>query len=418
MPRNLIASDLSIRKVKADDKRRRLSDGDGLYLLLFVKGGSHGWRFDYSIERKRKTISLGTFPDVGLGAARERADQCRELVARGVDPSQVRQDKKRAADQREAIKKAVDAGAPVPGTFRAVAEDWLQHQAARWDDDTKGKIRASFIKDVYPEIGSAPMVAIKARDVLRAILKIEARGAGDMAGRVLQRVKSVFRFAIVHEVIDANPTLDLKSSELLKPRKVKNRAALPESEIGPFLMLLEQYGNRAGGATAANALRFLMLTATRPGDVRGALWSEVSGAMWRISGERMKMGDDYVTSLSRQALAVLENMKPISGMDPLIFPSPFYPGKALSENTLNSAMSRMGYKGLATAHGFRSLFSTVANEHGFDPDVIERQLDHVERNQTRAAYHRAAYTAERAALMQWWADFIDQAVSKYLQSRP
>jgi integrase len=418
MPRNLIASDLSIRKVKSDDKRKRLSDGDGLYLLLFVKGGSHGWRFDYTINRKRKTISLGTFPDVGLGAARERADQCRELVAQGVDPSEARQEKKRAADHHEAVRRAVEAGAPVPGTFRAVAEDWLTHQAARWEADTRDTIRASFVNDVYPEIGHAPMGDIKAKDVLRCILKIEGRGAGDMAGRVLQRVKSVFRFAIVHEVIESNPTLDLKSSELLKPRKVKHRAALPESEMGRFLALLSEYGNQAGGATAANALRFLMLTATRPGDVRGAMWSEISGSTWRIPGGRMKMGEDYVTSLSRQALAVLEDMRPISGMDSLVFPSPFYPGKPLSENTLNSAMARIGYKGIATAHGFRSLFSTVANEHGFDPDVIERQLDHVERNQTRAAYHRAAYTAERAALMQWWADFIDQAAAKFHQSTP
>jgi integrase len=152
-----------------------------------------------------------------------------------------------------------------------------------------------------------------------------------------------------------------------------------------------------------------MLTAVRPGELRGARWAEIDAdeATWRIPAERMKMRAPHVVPLSLQARAVLDAMRPISGARDLVFPSPYYPDKALSENTLNSALARMGFKGIATAHGFRALFSTVANECDHDPDVIERQLAHVERNDVRAAYHRSTYLTGRAELMQWWADYID-----------
>lgn len=406
MPRNLITSDLSIRTVKSGDARKRLSDGDGLYLLLFVKGGAHGWRLDYTMAGKRKTLSLGTFPDVGLAAARRKADEARALVADGIDPSDVRKEAKR-----------IERTPPVEAnTFKAVAMAWLDHQAARWEPDTRKNILASLENDVFGALGAKPIATLKARDVLDVILKIEKRGAGDMAGRVLQRVKSVFRFAIVTGLIDTNPTLDLKPMELLKPRRVQHRAALPEAELPEFLASLSAYD---GNSTTAMAIRFMMLTAARPGEVRGAEWAEITGNLWRIPAERMKMSTEHVIPLSVQALAVLEEMKPHSSMDTLVFPSPYYPGKSLSENTMNSALARMGYKGIATAHGFRALFSTVANEAGWDGDVIERQLAHVQQNQTRAAYHRSTYMAERAKLVQWWADFIDsKREPKSHQCRP
>ena len=152
-----------------------------------------------------------------------------------------------------------------------------------------------------------------------------------------------------------------------------------------------------------------MLTAVRPGELRGARWSEIDAeaAVWRIPGERMKMKTPHTVPLSRQALEVIERQRTLSGGGELVFPSPFYPDKPLSENTLNSALARMGYKGEHSAHGFRALFSTVANECGHDPDVIERQLAHIERNEVRAAYHRSTYLEARAALMSWWADYLD-----------
>jgi integrase len=242
---------------------------------------------------------------------------------------------------------------------------------------------------------------------MKAVQKIEARGAGDQAARVLQRIKQVYRWAVTHERIESNPMLDLVPGEILKPREVTHRAALSDRDLSGFLVKLDAYH---GDPTTVQALRLLLLTTTRPGEVRGARWSEFhpAEALWIIPADRMKMREEHRVPLSRQALQVLEAMRPISGERELVFPSPFYPSKPLSENTFNSALARMGYKNTATAHGFRALFSTVMNEHDRSlRDVIERQLAHKERDQVRAAYHRSTYLKDRADLLQWWADYLD-----------
>ena len=241
---------------------------------------------------------------------------------------------------------------------------------------------------------------------MAAVKRIEEAGAGDQAGRVLQRVKSIYRWAANHERIDANPMIDLVPSEVLKPRDVTHRPAMSDGELPGFLAKLEGY---QGDVHTVRALRLLMLTATRPGEVRGAMWSEfdLDAALWIIPAERMKMKMEHRVPLSRQAVEVVRSMPALSGDRVLVFPSPFYPVKSLSENTFNSALARMGYKGSATAHGIQALFSTVANECGWNPDVIERQLAHIEGNRVRAAYHRALYLEDREKLMQWWADYLD-----------
>jgi integrase len=331
---------------------------------------------------------------VGLKAARERQTEARAILARGDDPAAVKRDAAAQALREAAV------------TFEAVAREWLGHQAGRWTVDTLDAIRKSLEAAVLPKIGARPMAHIRPREVMDIIKGIDARGAGETAGRVLQRVKAVFRYAVVHERIDTNPMLDLKPSELLKPRQVRHRAALEDKDLPAFLATLDAY---QGDPTTKAALRLLMLTAVRPGELRGARWAEIDidAAEWRIPAERMKMKAPHVVPLSPAALTVLAGMKPISGAGELVFPSPFYPAKTLSENTLNSALARMGYKGEHTAHGFRALFSTVANECGHDGDVIERQLAHVERNDVRAAYHRATYLQDRARLMNWWAEYLE-----------
>jgi integrase len=195
-------------------------------------------------------------------------------------------------------------------------------------------------------------------------------------------------------------------SEILKPREVQHRAAMADRDLPDFLRKLDGY---EGDLQTVQALRLVLLTATRPGEVRGALWPEfdLDAALWVIPAERMKMRHEHRVPLSAQAVEVLRTMQAITQEGGLVFPSPTYRSKPLSENTLNSALARMGYKGSATAHGFRALFSTVANECGWNPDVIERQLAHKERNKVRAAYHRSTYLQERAKLMQWWADYLD-----------
>lgn len=408
MARNLIPSDASIRAVKAGDERARLNDGEGLYLLLFVKGGAHGWRFDYtSPGGSRKTISLGTYPTVGLSRAREDAEEKRRMVAAGIDPSEARKAKKADAARQEKAVRAARAGGAEAGTFKADAVAWLEFQKHRWSARTLAMIQRQFEADAYPYIGHRLTGTLTALEILEVVQRVERRGAGEQASRLLLRIKGVFRHALVHtRSTKVNVTLDLVSAEVLRPRRVRHRAALPESELTKFWSELDAYSGDPG---TVNALLLLLYCVPRPGELRFTPWDELppGAKQWRIGAYRMKMKEEHITPLPRQAIEVIERQRRLSGTDVLVFPSPYYPGKALSDSTLNSALARMGYKGKATAHGFRALFSTVANEHGWDADVIERQLAHKEQNETRAAYHRALYLKERAELLQWWADYVD-----------
>lgn len=384
-------TDMRLRKLSEPGKH---FDGGGLYLEVTAAGGRY-WRMKYRFGGKEKRLAFGTYPEVSLKEARERQAQARALL---------RDDKDPAAARREVVEKVKREAAV---TLAAVADAWLSHQAARWKPDTMAMIRRSLETHVFPGYGARPMVELRPLDLAQMVKAIEETGAGETAGRVLQRVKAIYRHAAVHGLIDSNPMLDLKPSELLKPRKPVHRAAMEERELPGFLSALSAY---QGEPSVIAALRLLMLTAVRPGELRGACWQEIDfeAARWNIPAERMKMKAPHIVPLSRQALAILQGQRAFSGAGDLVFPSPFYPGKPLSENTLNQALVRLGYGGgRHTAHGFRALFSTVANEHGHDADVIERHLAHAERNEVRAAYHRSAYLAQRIELMQWWGDFLE-----------
>ena len=379
-------------------------DGAGLYLELTATGGRY-WRMKYRFGGKEKRLAFGVYPGVSLKAARDKAAEARKVLQAGGDPGLLRK-----AEKARAAHESVN-------TLEAVASDWMKHQAARWDVETAGRIRASLENDIFKKLGSRPLASIKPGEVMAAVKAIEKRGASDQAGRVLQRVKAVYRWAVIHERIEANQMLDLVPSEILQPRQVQHRAAMSDKELPIFLPKLAAYD---GDPSTAHALRLLILSATRPGETRGARWAEfdLDAAVWTIPAERMKMRNEHLVPLSSQAVDVLRTMQALSGGRELVFPSPSYPSKPLSENTFNSALARMGYKNTATAHGFRALFSTVANECGWNPDVIERQLAHKEANEVRAAYHRSAYMEERVRLMQWWADYLDARLSGKVLKMP
>lgn len=384
-------TDLKLRSLRKPGKH---FDGGGLYIEITPAGGRY-WRLKYRFGGKEKRLALGVYDAVGLKEARERANEARKMLSNGVDPG---------AERKAAKAKAAHDFA---NTLRSVADDWMDHQAARWEPGTARKIKRSLEMYVFKSLGDRPLANIRPGEVQAAVKAVEATGAGDTASRVLQRVKSIYRWAVTHERIESNPMVDLVPADVLKPREVTNRLALPERELPTFLNKLQRYD---GDPSVTNAMWLLILTAARPGEVRGARWAEIDleAAVWIIPADRMKMRSEHRIPLSRQAVGILRDMHTISGTGELVFPSPRYPGKSISDATFNSCLARLGYKGIATAHGFRALFSTVANEADWDGDVIERQLAHVERNKVRAAYHRSAYTAERARLMQWWADLLDQ----------
>lgn len=383
-------TDAQLRKITEPGRH---FDGGGLYLELTKAGGKY-WRLKYRYGGKEKLLAFGVYPAVSLKAARDLASEARKVLSDGGDPSELRK-----AEKAKAVHESIN-------TLEAVSRDWMTHQAARWDVETAARIRASLETYIFKPLGTRPLASIKPGEIMAAVKKIEARGASDQAGRVLQRVKAVYRWAVIHERIPTNPMLDLVPSEILQPREVQHRAAMSDKELPEFLAKLAAYD---GDPHTVHALRLLILTATRPGETRGARWAEfdLDAAMWIIPPERMKMRTEHRVPLSTQALDVLRTMQTLSGGREMVFPSPYYPSKSLSENTFNSALARMGYKNTATAHGFRAMFSTIANECGWNPDVIERQLAHKEANEIRAAYHRSTYLKDREKLMQWWGDYLD-----------
>ena len=387
-------TDIAIRKAKPTDSTVRMFDGGGLYIEIVPSGGKW-WRLKYRYAGKEKRLSFGTFPDTGLKAAREARDNARKQLAAGVDPSA-----NRKAEKESARVAALS-------TLERAARAWLAHRSNAWKPGTLSMITASLENDVFPSLGSRPLGDVQPRDIRDVVQAIEGRGAGETAGRVFQRLRAVFRYAVAHDLVAIDPTYPLKPSEIFKPRKTRHRAALGERDVPTFLRKLDTY---EGEPATRWALALLMLTAVRPGEVRGARWDEIDhrAALWRVPASRMKMNTEHVVPLSEQATRILAIMQKVSGGGELVFPSPFYPGKSLSDGTLNSALARLGYKGIATAHGFRTLFSTCANEAGWNSDVIEKQLAHEERDEVRGAYNRAQWLTERTKLMHWWADHLDK----------
>lgn len=391
-------TDLAIRQAKPQDKPYQLADGEALYLEVTPAGGKR-WLYRYRYLGKPCKLALGKYPAVSLSAARAKAAEARQLLAEGQNPAEAKKAAKEAA-------KAVSANA-----FELLAMEWYEKQLPRWTPGHARRVLESLQADAFPDLGKIAVAELTAPQILAAVRKIEGRGAIETAGRVLQRISAVIRYAVQTGRASSNPAGDLSGT--LTAAKVENRPALPRGELPEFYRRL----------AAANlyqptriAMHLLILTFVRPGELRAALWDEFDfdRAEWRIPAERMKMRAPHIVPLSRQALALLEELQPLTGRGALLFPAMTDHARPMSENTLSYAMGRMGYQGTATPHGFRALASTTLNEEGFKPDVIERQLAHAERNKVRAAYHRAEYLDERRSMMQWWADllFEQQGVSR------
>jgi len=385
-----------IKNAKLKDKAYKLADEKGLYLLIHPNGSKY-WRLKYRFVKKEKTLALGVYPDVSLSEARSRREDARLNLRNGIDPGVVKKEQLSA----KALK--------VENSFQSQALEWWQRQKGRWSEGHAQRVWLSLETDVFPHIGQRPITEITTPEVLAVIRKVEHRGALDVAGRVLQRCTAIFRFAIQSGRASYNPATELTG--VLETRKTKHRAALPRAELPEFLKRLSCYD---GNAITRLALRLLMLTFVRPGELRFAKWDEfdLDNKVWRIPAERMKMGTEHIVPLSRQATAVLDELSPITGSDNYLFTGERSRLKPISENTMIYAMYRMGYKSRATPHGFRTNASSILNEEGFTPDAIERQLSHLERNKVRGAYtQHAEYLPERIKMMSWWANYLDELES-------
>ena len=382
-------TEVEIRTAKGKAKAYKLYDGKGLFLLVKATG-SRLWRFKYKFNDAEKLLSFGLYPDVSLKLARTRRDEARRLVAEGVDPSA-----KRKAEQDSTAE-----------TFSSIAQEWLLTKKGTLSEGTWQRDRDQLVKMLGPRLGRRPISEIEAPELLSVLRGIEAKGNYDTAHRVRAVCGRVFRYAIATGRARRDISADLKGA--LVPKGTQSYAAITDpAKVGELLRAIEGYdGQRSTHA----ALRMAPYVFVRPGELRGAEWSEfdLEKAEWRIPGERMKMGELHIVPLADQVLRILRDLQAYTGGGRYVFPAIGGQPRPLSENTLGAALRRIGYTpDVMTAHGFRSTASTLLNELGWNPDLIELQLAHKERNKVRATYNRAQRLAERRTMMQAWADHLD-----------
>ena len=383
-------SDTRIRAARAKQKPYKLFDERGLYLLVTPAGGRL-WRLRYRMGGLEKLLALGMYPDVPLRRAREKRDEARKLIADGVDPS---------------AKRKAEREAPAE-TFEAVASEWLELQRKSLAAETMSILSTRLSSFLYPYIGNRAVASVSAQELLAVLRRIEARGRHETAHRVRALAGRVLRFAVATGRARYDVATDLRDA--LAPVKSKNFASVTDpTRVGELMRAIHGY---SGHPVTALALKLAPLVFVRPGELRAAEWSEIdiANAEWRIPGVRMKMGELHIVPLSRQALALLRELEPLARGGRYLFPSLRTRDRPMSDNTINAALRRLGYASEdQTGHGFRTMASTLLNEQGFPPDVIELQLAHAERNKVRAAYNRAQRLPERRKMMQAWADYLDR----------
>jgi integrase len=384
----------AIQNAKPKEKPYKLSDGNGLHLLVEANG-SKLWRFRYQFDRKEKMLSLGAFPEVSLASARTKRDDARKLVAEGKDPSlQKKLDK-------------IAAATAANNTFGAIAEEHLASQKESGTAETTLIKNRWLLQQLAAPLWDRPVAEITPAEILVILRKVEKSGRRETARKLRGIIGKIFRIAVATLRATNDPTYALRDA-LAAPVVTHRPAITDERELGALMAAIDDYD---GWPTLRAALQFIALTMTRPGEVRFMRRSEIiwPKAICRIPAERMKMRRPHDVPLSRQALTVLRGIWELSEGNGLVFPSVRSAVRPLSENAMNSALRRMGYtKQQMVAHGFRSSASTILNERGFDPDVIETALAHQDEDEVRAAYNRAKYWPQRVKLMQEWADLLDQ----------
>jgi integrase len=373
------------------------SDGEGMYLLV-KEAGQKYWRFDYRFLGKYKTLALGVYPDTSLAMARSKRAQARTLLASDQDPSAVKQRAK------------ANARLVHDNTFQSVAAKWLETTSSQRKANTEAKLKSWLHRDVIPELGELPVSEIKTTDVLRILRKMEARGVFDSVLRVKQIVSRIMKFAVREGLVERDPTYELQGPDTFKSKPTKHHAAITDPKA--FGGLLRAIAGYEGHFVIKIALQLSPLVFVRPGELRAMEWIEVDleNAMWSIPGHRMKMSSDHIVPLSTQAVALLKDLHLVTGARQLAFPSLKGEGRPLSENTINAALTAMGYDGTRhRAHGFRASARTMLDEQlGYPAHLIEHQLAHAVKDANGRAYNRTSHLADRKEMMQFWADYLDK----------
>lgn len=397
-------NDRQIKNAKPAEKPFKLNDGKGLYLYINTSGGKL-WRFDFSYNGKRKTLSIGKYPTVSLVEARQAAGNARRLLVSGQDPSEAKQQEKR---ERQAA---------ALNTFEAIARRWHSDNLIRWKENHAARVLRYFETDVFPVIGEMPIQEIRVSDIKTVLDGVMTRGVNNTAEKIREWTGAIFDYAVMLEVVETNPAYSLR--KYIPAKQTDHRPALPREELTEFFrrLILAEIEPQNRIALILNMLTFLRST-----ELRGGQWNEIDfdAAIWTVPAQRMKHEKTapkppHAVPLADWTLELLAELKELTGNTPFLFPSRTKTDGFISDATISRIIERMGYKGRVTPHGFRSLASSVLNEQGFNPDAIERQLAHIENNKIRAAYNRADYLNERIEFMQWYSDYLRERYNQALQ---
>jgi len=387
-------SDAKCRTAKLQAKPYKLTDEKGLYLLITPAGGKL-WRFDYRFAGKRKTLALGSYPDLPLSEARARLADARQKLAGDIDPGAARKAEKQAQTKQ------------TENTFKAIATEWYNSHSSRWALSYQERMQRLLFIDLCPWIGDQQIAEITPQALLTIARRIEERGAAETAHRALQTASVIFRYAVSTLRATSNPVDALRGA--LAPVAVKHHPSIIEpAQVGALLRAIDGY---QGTLISRCAMRLLPLVFTRPGELRAMEWAEIDfpAALWSIPAGKMKMRESHIVPLSRQALAILAEIQPLTGGGQYVFPSERSTARCLSENTINAALRRLGYsKEEIVPHGFRAMARTLLDEAlGYRVDYVEQQLAHEVKDPLGRAYNRTKHLDERRRMMQAWADYLE-----------
>ncbi|WP_288077150.1 tyrosine-type recombinase/integrase [Pseudomonas sp.] len=382
---------LQVKNAAPRERDYGLADGGGLFLWMRAAGGK-SWRFRFRLDGKQSHISLGTIDKVTLAQARQLASEARQLVAQGRHPGLER----KVVRAQAAISRA--------NTFKSLALEWHRHKSSRWSVGYASDVIEAFELDIFPKVGSLPLIEIKPMQWLQVFRRIESRGALEKLRKVRQRCQEVYRFAIATGRAEYNPIADIGGA--LQTPTTRHYPFLPIEEIPELINSIHAC---PGHDVVKIATRLLILTGVRTAELRGAPWSEfdLNNALWLVPAARMKMRRAHLVPLSKQAVAALHELESITGGYTLAFPGRNDPAKPMSEAAINQLLKRSGYDGRATGHGFRHTMSTTLHERGYSSVWVETQLAHVDKNSIRGTYNHAHYLEGRREMLQWYADHLD-----------
>ncbi len=385
-------TDAKIKAAKPKAKEYTLNDGEGLSLVINPKGRKW-WRFRYQVNGKRTMLSLGAYPYISLQEARLKRGDMKTQIAKGYDPSRKRKEDKRKASASEA--------------FEAIAREWFGKQEPGWSERHSKTTMERMEKNIFPYIGGRAISDLGVEDMLGVVQRCEKRGAVETARRIRQIMSQIFRYAVAAGRAERDPAADIKGA-IPPARKIKHHASITDpKKVGPLLRAIDEF---SGTLVVHCALKLAPLVFVRPGELRQAEWNEfdLEAREWRIPEEKMKGGSVHIVPLSEQAVEILREVFELTGPFGYVFPSIRTASRPMSENTINVSLRRIGYdKSEMTGHGFRSMASTLLNEHGWHKDAIERQLAHTPKDKVRASYNYAEHLPERKRMMQAWADYLD-----------